>query len=82
MNVTEGWWIAMNDSQNGIEVPSRRDIEDLALRDLTLRHCFDVRTASKMLTYKEVLRMAVVALAEEKRQWYDRCLELYHKRAR
>lgn len=47
-----------------------------------LWYCFDVRTASKMLTYEEVLRMAVVALAEEKRQWYDRCLELYHKRAR
>ena len=66
----------------GIEVPTRRDIEDLALRDLALRHCLDARIASKLLTYEEVLRMAVVALAEEKRQWYDRCLELYHKRAR
>lgn len=50
----------------GIEVPTRRDIEDLALRDLTLRHCFDVRIASKMLTYEEMLRMAVGRLVEEK----------------
>lgn len=70
----------MNDPQNGIEVPSRRDIEDLALRDLTLRHCLDVRIAAKMLTYEEVLRMAVVELARENARLWE--LVLAEHRAR
>lgn len=49
----------------GIEVPTRRDIEDLALRDVTLRHCLDVRIAAKMLTYEDALRIAVVELVRE-----------------
>lgn len=49
----------------GIEVPTRRDIEDLAPRDVTLRHCLDVRIAAKMLTYEDALRIAVVELVRE-----------------
>lgn len=61
--------------QNGIEVPSRQDIADLALADLTLRRCFDVRAASKMMTYEDMLRMAVKELHEDKMRWVEACLK-------
>lgn len=61
--------------QNGIEVPSRQDIADLALADLTLRHCFDVRAASKMMTYEDMLRMAVKEMHGAKMRWVEACLK-------
>lgn len=63
----------------GLDVPSRTDIEDLALRDTTLRHCIDVRIASKCMSYEDLLRMAVDRLVREKEWWRDRCLA--HERA-
>lgn len=64
----------------GLDVPSRNDIEDLALRDTTLRHCIDVRIASKCMTYEDMLRMAVDQLVREKEWWQDRAMTLSSKR--
>lgn len=56
----------------GIEVPSQRDIEDLAFSDTTIRHCLDVRISSKCMSYEDALRMMVDLLSKEKRWWQDR----------
>lgn len=57
----------------GLDIPSQRDIEALALSDTTIRHCLDVRVASKRMSYEETLRMMVGLLAKEKAWWRDRC---------